>query len=438
MSHISADSGGTPLRRFPQLAAQNIAFPAGSGKSVALTLMVLGLAAIALAGIAGIMGIGQIWARQVLAAYHIGTMAVLAMCLGALFFVMVFHLTNAGWTGTIRRQFENVMSFLPFAVLMIVPTLVIEIALDGRLFAWMGEEATHNFLMQKKAPFFFLNQEFGPGLDPFPLFWVLRSVLYLAVWTFLSRRLIQLSREQDRTASSGPTAKARFLSAWGLLVFALTTAFAAFDWLMSMDYTFFSTMWGVYYFAGAAFSSAGLMVLIFAVLRSRGKLEGAVLPEHFHDMGKLMFTFTIFWSYIAFSQYFLIWYSNIPEETAFYLHRNAGPWKALGVFLIFGHFVIPFLILLFRKVKRNYRLLSVMAVWAILVEVADLYWIVRPMVYAKAEQTPGAIGVAVDVLAIAGVLAIFAGYLVLKVPAGPLVAVNDLRMEEALGHKNYV
>jgi hypothetical protein len=421
------------------LKQDNITFPPGTG-SAGTVLLGVGAVMIVVAALLGYKHIGGVYARQALAAYHVGAMSVLAMCLGSMFFVMVFHLTNAGWTGTIRRQFENVMGFVPFAFVLVLPTLIIELARRGEgtshLFGWLTPEAAHSHELQAKWTYFF-----GPGepgrVGAFPLFFVARAFIYAVVWTFLSRRLISLSKRQDATGDRMLTAEARFMSAWGMLVFALTTAFAAFDWLMSLDFRFFSTMWGVYYFAGAAFASAAVVTMILAIIRSKGKLAGAVTEEHFHDLGKLMFTFTVFWGYIAFSQYFLIWYSNIPEETAFYNYRSTPQWMPWGTFLIVGHFVIPFLILLFRPIKRNPTALVAMALWAIMIEVVDMYWIVRPMVYGT-EPGPGGMAYVVDLLGILGVLAIFAGYLTRTIPQSSLVAVNDPRMAEALGHKNYV
>jgi hypothetical protein len=155
----------------------------------------------------------------------------------------------------------------------------------------------------------------------------------------------------------------------------------------------------------------------------------------------MLFAFTVFWAYITFCQYFLIWYSNIPEETAFFLYRTSegSPWRSLGIFLMIGHFIAPFLIVLFRPVKKSPTLLGLMALWAILVHVADIYWVVRPMVYAANPNPPPATqGLWVDLAGILGVLALFAGYLVWKVPAGRLVAVRDPRIHEALEHRNYV
>ena len=436
------DDGRLPAREYPQLRSDNIHLD-GSKRGLGRGLMVAGAIGVAAGLTAAFFHVGGATWAQGVAAYHIATMSVLAICLGALFFVLVFQLLNAGWTGTVRRQFENVMSFLPYAFLLIIPTLLVEMKAPGNLFRWMDPLTHSDILLQEKASFFFFPlsiESHGGGHGfVFPAFFAIRAVLYGVVWTYLARRMWNLSVEQDRTGDRWLTAKARFTAAWGILIFALTTAFAAFDWLMSLDFRFFSTMWGIYFFAGAAFSSVALVSLILLRLKAAGKLVGAVTEEHFHDLGKLMFAFTVFWTYIAFSQYFLIWYANIPEETTFFIYRKQGIWNAIGIFLVFGHFVAPFLILMSRIPKKNPKIMTVMAVWAVLVHVVDIFWLVRPMVYASSEDGgPGPASFIVDIIIIIAVLLGFAGYLISKVSSGPLIAKNDPRMEEALEHRNYV
>lgn len=425
------------LSRFPQLRGENISFAPGSG-GLGRVVMGAGVIAIAACGLIGYFGPADVHAKQALAAYHIGVMAVMAMCLGALFLMLVFHLTQAGWPSPFRRQIENIAGFLPIVYAMVWPTIIAEIMVGGRLFQWLTDAKDGNYLLNHKSFWFFGGGEVGHGSIPFPTFFLVRAVLYGLIWTYLVTRLTSLSREQDTATDATPFRHARFTSAWGMLLFALSTAFAAFDWLMSLDYKFFSTMWGVYYFAGAAFSGSALTVLILAVLRGKGKLEGVVTHEHFHDLGKLMFSFTVFWAYIAFSQYFLIWYSNIPEETAFFLYRS-NYWAWLGILLMLGHFIVPFLIIIFRGVKQNPRLLGAMAVWAIFIHIMDIYWIVRPMVYSQMPDPPhGPLVGLTDVLGITGVVAIFAGYLIVRIPSRELVGVGDPYLVEGLEHKNYV
>lgn len=437
-SHDSHGASALPARSYKQLSGANIAFPAGTGSGMGIGFMAVGAVLAAVGAFLGYKGFGGAWATQALAAYHLSTMAVLAMCLGSLFFVMVFHLTNAGWASTIRRQFENVASFLPFAWLLIMPTLIIEIVTHGKLFLWLSPAMANDVILGKKAGYFFAPSHPDAEHGALPIFFIARAIAYGVIWTLLSRRLISLSRQQDATGDVSLSAKARLTSSWGMLIFALSTAFAGFDWLMSLDFKFFSTMWGVYFFAGAAFSAAALVAMILSIVRFKGKLEGVVTAEHFHDLGKLMFSFTVFWAYISFSQYFLIWYSNIPEETAFFNYRTEH-WKGLGVFLMLGHFLVPFMLMLFRKVKQTPQLLILFALLAMVTHVCDLYWVVRPAVYAASKEPPAFLStLPVDLLVIVGVLGIFAGYLVKRVGGSQLVATGCPYLHESMGHKNYV
>jgi hypothetical protein len=430
-AHHTHDAHHAP----PDLSPANVTLPYGSGRGLGMGLMAAGVLVALVTAALGMSGVAGTTLTHWVAVYHVGAMSVLGMCLGALFFLMAFHLTNAGWSVTIRRQFENIASFIPFAVLLVLPVLVIEMVTHGRLFLWMNHSQAGDHLMEHKRAYFYLNQPVGG----FPVFFVLRAVLYVALWTYLARRLCKLSRQQDESGDATLSEKARFTSAWGMLAFALSVAFASFDWLMSMDYKFFSTMWGVYYFAGAAFACTGLVVLVLSRLLAAGRLKGVVTAEHFHDLGKLMFSFTVFWAYIAFFQYFLIWYSNIPEETAFYVYRDHAPWRNLGIFLMVGHFGAPFVILLFRGVKRSFTLLSLVAVWVLFIQLVDIYWIVRPMVNARAALPESLFGsVWFDAAAALAPLALLAGYLCTKVPATALIPMKDPRLQEALNHRNYV
>lgn len=428
-AHEEVPYNPVPGRTFPEFRADNINLPVAAGGGLANVLLGLGVIGLGL-GIGGGFATGKV--LHAIAAYHIGAFAALTMSLGCLFLVMVFHLTNAGWTGTIRRQIENVMTLVPVCAVLVLLGIVADVLLgrsrDSQLFMWLHHSVADNYLLEKKSSF--LN----------PAFFTIRAAIYVSLWTFLTRRLWYFSTLQDRTGDRSITARARFMSAWGMLCFALSVAFAGFDWMMSIDFTFFSTMWGVYIFAGSVYSAVALMAIIFATLRRRGVLEGIVTAEHFHDLGKLLFTFTVFWAYIGFSQYFLIWYGNIPEETAFFNARSTPGWMGVGAFLCIGHFLAPFLVLLFRRIKRTPVLLATLAGWSILAHIVDLFWIVRPVVYAGApgDDKVGVGGLWIDAACIIGVLAIFGSLIVRKIRSGILVAVNDPRMEEAMTHKNYV
>jgi hypothetical protein len=435
--HARADAEYSGL----SMGQENIG-PPPAARSWSAALLVVGAIGL-IATVAGGFMVGQPYGlKHALAAYHIGVMAGLAICLGSLFWVMVFHLTGAGWSVTVRRQLENLMILTPIMAGMALVTLVVEMASGGQLFAWMSKEAQMSdpLLIHKKA---YLE----------PVFFMVRAAVYAGAWSYLAWRLYRYSTEQDRTGDKWLSNRARFTSSWGMLVFALTVAFAAFDWLMSMDYRFFSTMWGVYFFAGAIYSAIPAAVLMIAWLKARGRLTGLVTEEHAHDLAKLMFGFTVFWAYIAFGQYFLIWYANIPEETQFFIVRKLGGWRTLSILLVVGHFVLPFYILLWLFVRRSWRLLAVMAAWALAMEVLDLYWIVRPFVYGDqigpylrdltAGRTPTTdpirIGLVwLDIAGVVGALGVLFGLYFRRMAAGPLVPVNDPRLAEALHHRNYV
>ncbi len=440
--HAHHAGHGHGVDRAKLLRVDNITMAPGSG-SIAMPLMAIGGLGLLITLGAGLAGI--VTPKHALAVYHIGVLAVLGICLGSMFFVMAFHLTNAGWASTIRRTFENVMSFLPFAFLMMMVVLVVEILTQGKMFLWLRPEMHSDYLLQKKWVFFYWPMGKPKGGEPgfiFPAFFVLRAVIYGVVWTLLSRRLLALSKAQDSTTNIAASAQARRTSAWGMLIFALTTAFAGFDWLMSLDFKFFSTMWGVYFFAGANFGAIATVTALLAWIRSKRKLEGVVTTEHFHDLGKLMFSFSVFWAYIAFSQYFLIWYSNIPEETAFYLHRKENGWQFLTYFLIMGHFFTPFLILIHRPVKRAPGILLLVGAFMVLAHILDLYWIVRPTVFSyalDAEETPAVLGFLwLDAAAILGPLLIMLGFVIRQITTTQLVPAHDAWIGDALEHKNYV
>ncbi len=427
MSQVTAENRSPWAEKFASMRPENITLPAGSGSGVGNGLIGVGAVCTGLAFASPLIMPGVSLGHP-LASFHVGAMSVLACCMGAIFFLLIFSLVNAGWTATIRRQFENIASLIWIPIVMVGVVLAVEVINKGVMFRWMGENPAENYLLGKKSPYL--------NIPRFVVF----AVVYAAVWLALSRLLVGYSQRLDETGDKAYAAKIRTLAPVGMICFAFTLAFASFDWLMSQDIIFFSTMWPVYFLAGCAFTSLTTVVMIFAALRLRGKLQGVVTEEHFHDLGKLLFGFTCFWAYIAFFQYFLIWYANIPEETAWFLARSRDGWEHFFPILAFGHFVIPFLILIFRPIKRNPRFLLAFCGLLILMQLLDVFWVVRPVVYAgqPADKVPGITASWIDVVAIAGAVAIFAGFLIKKVASGPLVPLNDPRMGESLKHKNYV
>ncbi|MEQ1860585.1 MAG: hypothetical protein ABMA13_11675 [Chthoniobacteraceae bacterium] len=281
--------------------------------------------------------------------------------LGAAFWNCLHHATDSEWSVVIRRQIENVASLFPYLFILFLPLL----GCAGILWKWWNIPPGVDSLLDAKQPY--LSQ----------WFFLLRVALYFGVVSLVVMALRGNSTKQDADGQSARSFAMRKLGIGGIPAVALTITFAGFDWLMGLDYHWFSTMWGVYLFAGAAGSSMSLIVIIVTALKDRGYLK-VVNDEHYHIMGKFMLAFTIFWAYIGFSQYMLIWYANIPEETVYYIIRNQGNWVILSTLLVVGRFFLPFPILLTQWVKKHPHRLRYVAIWIIVMQVLDIFVIVIP------------------------------------------------------------
>ena len=423
------------------LSQENTSAPSGWGRTFGLAMIGLGglgcLATLAYPFVAGGEGDAAAKAQKHAAAsYHVGVMVALGLALGPMALVLIFNLVKAGWSVTLRRQLENMASLVWLPVLLLIPTIVVGAIKPGILFKWMTPGlAEQDALLEHKLPF--LN----------PVFFYIRLAVYALVWIYLGTRLLRYSREQDITGDKWITNKAGRTSAWGILVYALAVSFASFDLIKALDFHWFSTMFGVYFFAGNMVAGLSLLVLTLICIRRSGRLIGLVTDEHLHDLGKLCFAFTVFWAYIAFSQYFLIWYANIPEETAWVLLRGGGKitneWTIVFWILLVGHFIVPFLFLLWRANKRSFTTLGIAASLLLVMHCLDMFWVIRPGVYAlvpvKGEIIPGKLGFSwVDITGLIGPVCLFLGFLAWKVGSNPLIPLRDPRLPEALHHKNYV
>jgi hypothetical protein len=274
-------------------------------------------------------------------------------------------------------------------------------------------------------------------------FWYFRVTFYFVVLIGIALVIRRWSIIQD---SDGDPKWLRWMrrgSCGFLPFFAVAWTFLVFDWLMALDYTWFSTMWGVYLFAGSALNSMGLLILMLTVLRKAGYLRNVVTLEHYHLMGKLMHAFVIFWAYIAFSQFFLIWYANITEETKFYLTRNSDFWNTYTIcFLVIGHFFIPFGILLIRSIKKTPLVVSIVAVWNLLMHVFDIYYIIIPERGPSLTAGTGHIAMTIpgawifDVLAFVSVGGIFGFFLLKQLSSASLFPCRDPRLDESLNVVN--
>lgn len=287
------------------------------------------------------------------------------LALGAFFFVLMHHVTGAIWSTVLRRIVESVMGALPFMLIFFIPIVF------GLHTLYHWSDPGKDPLLLWKSPY--LNTTF----------FGLRTVFYFIIWYWIISKLYRLSVNQT---GEDDLRRMRRVSAGGTVIFALTFTFAAFDWLMSTDAHWYSTIYGVYIFGGAYLSAIIFVVLMTLFLQNNGILKQEITSEHYHDLGKLAFGFVIFWAYIAGSQYFLIWYGNIPEETVWFAHRWVGSWKTLSLVLIGGHFIIPFIVLIFHAAKRNSWIFKAVAVLLLVMHWVDMYWNIMPSLYPDGVQ----------------------------------------------------
>jgi len=299
----------------------------------------------------------------------------LSIALGALFFIMLHHLTRASWSVVLRRIAENMADTFAVLAVLSLPIVVPLLYGDGRLLAWVTPAALADPLSAHKQAYLNL---------PFLL---ARIILCFAVWILLGSFFRRLSIRQDAAGDVGLTRRMWIVAAPAMLLFALTSTVFAVDFLMGLDASWVSTIFGVYFFSGCVVGALAALTLSAILLQRAGLLADVVTVEHYHDLGKLLFAFTFFWGYIAFSQYMLYWYANLPAETGWYLRRQNGEWLWVILALLFVHFLIPFSILLSRLVKRRRALLAAMCIWMLGAHWLDLYFLVMPELAAR--QSPG-------------------------------------------------
>jgi hypothetical protein len=269
-------------------------------------------------------------------------------------------------------------------------------------------------------------------------FFLIRVALYFAVWIFIAMRLFGLSTKQDSSKDPSLTVAAQRMTPGATILLALTMTFAAFDWLMSLNPYWYSTIFGVWIFAGAILVVHAIITLVTLSFRANGYIGDAVNVEHYHDLGKLSFGFTVFWGYISFAQFFLTWYASIPEETVFYHHRFDGPWKVVSLLIIAVHFVFPFFLLLSRNIKRRPGLLSFGVLTLIVMHVVECYWIVMPNYVPTAGMERGEVLQFhwLDITTLIGVGGIYLAWVFRNMTKHKLIPVGDPRLPRSLAFEN--
>ncbi len=365
------------------------------------------------------------------------------IAVGFLFLLMLGYIFDAGWSVVLRRQLEHLVSVFKWLAVLFLPLLLLSwFYQPDLLWRWMnpdfdfasvgghGTVAT-DILYGKKSGFLSMGG------------FTLRAVAYFGIWIGLAALFRRNSFSQDADGDPKWTLSSRKWAAAGLALTAVSSTFAAIDWVKSLEYHWFSTMYGVWYFANGMRGALSVVALLCIVGLARGTFTGVVNRTHLYDVGKLMFAFTVFWAYITFSQYFLIWNANVPEETFWYnlremLHDGSpSQWKFVGFAIVFGHFLVPFLYLLSYKAKVTPKLLAPVAIWILATSLLDVCYNVLPFRKdALGDPLPFLnLQLVWTLAAVVGIGGICVWSYLRSFPTAKLIPVRDPRIQESLNHR---
>jgi len=291
----------------------------------------------------------------------------LSLCLGGLALTIFHHLFDASWSVPIRRISEHLAALAPALAVLFIPIAL----LAPRLYPWMEvlRGHGHDHAVAAKYPLFTI-----------PMFYIVAAFCF-GVWIVLSTRLRHWSLQQDESGDPGCTMKMRGLSYIGIFLFAISLTLAAIMWMKALQHQWFSTMYGVWYFAGSVWLTLATVYVTVTILKRQGPLKDVVREKQFYFIGSLFFAFTVFYAYVTFSQYFIIWNANLPEETFWYLQREKGTWFLVSMVIIFGHFFVPFLAMLRIDVKLKFAIMAPLAAWAWLMHYCDMSFNIMPVLH---------------------------------------------------------
>ncbi|HEY3043463.1 MAG TPA: hypothetical protein VGJ39_05540 [Vicinamibacterales bacterium] len=374
-------------------------------RTMFMALAVIGLIA---AAAGAFMAPARMWASWLMVAYY-----TLGLGLAGLCFVAIHYATGSTWSVAIRRVPEALAGTLPFSIAM----LAILFLVHPQLYGWTTESVGEGSQRALAFKHLWLSRPF----------FLIRAAVYSGIWILFAFAIRRRSRRQDHDGDPRWTRENFRLSAGFLVLFAITVTLASIDWVMSIEFQWFSTIFGVYNFASLFFSGLAAIILLALWLERAGPLKGVLTEAHLHDLGKLLFAFSVFWAYIWFSQYMLIWYTNIPEETSYFVRRQHGAWFALFIANLFLNFVIPFCVLLRRDVKRQRQTMAVVAAIVLVGRWLDVYLMIFPGIVGESPT----LGVWEIGLTLGGIGA-FGLVLAAVLKGAPAVPVADPELVESL------
>jgi len=371
--------------------------------------------------------------RVALVSWLVGVAFWTAIAIGALMMIFIHHIFDAEWSVFLRRQYEHAIAAFKWLALLFLPLMLASwFGPHDIVWAWMdphhvianGETVSHDSLYLKKSAF--LNPGMFAGM----------TAGMFVIWTWLSARVRKASFTQDVDSNRAWTISNRRSAAFGIPLLAVSLTMAAIYWLKSLEYHWFSTMYGVWFFSDCMRGALSSGVLILLWLYNRGDLKGILKSYHLHSIGQLMLAFTVFWAYISFSQYFLIWNANVPEETFWYNIREYGDWWYVSLFLVFGNFLLPFLLLLSYRFKVTHRTIRRIAYLILFVIFVDICYNVLPALKdAQGNPLPFfSLHLLWSIAAVAGVGGVCVWAYLRSVPTQKILPIHDPRIAECLGH----
>ena len=343
-------------------------------------------------------------------AYLVGWTFWTGISVGSLALLMLQHMTGGGWGFVIRRVLEAATRLIPIMAVLFIPVILGA----HSIYEWTHQEVLDQHAVVKfKTPYLNLT------------FFIIRAVVYFAVWSALAFFLNRWSLAQDRTADNRYTKNMRVLSGPGMVALIFTVTFASVDWYMSLEPEWFSTIYGFIFVAAWALSALAFVIAVMATLTSEDPMKRVVAPLHFHDLGKLLLALVMLWSYFAFSQYLIIWSGNLPEEIGYYLERTHGIWGAIIIAIGILHFAAPFLFLLSRDLKRNPRRLVLVALLVIVMRMIDLVWMLEPAFHNHGWFW-------VNIIALLGFGGLWLGLFAWQLNKRSLIPINDPQFESVM------
>lgn len=416
-------------------ASSSSVVPVQSTASAATKSLTIGAIGLALT----LVGLAVSGGHAVAMSYLVGISFWTAIAIGMLLLILIHHIFDASWSVVLRRQYEHAISAFLWLGLLFVPLVLASLFYQSDIiWPWMnpqhvmhgGHEVAHDVLYLKKESF--LNMEMFIGM----------TAGCFLIWIWLSARVRKASFTQDIDGNIKWTHMNRKSAAFGIALMAVTLTLASIYWIKSLEYHWFSTMYGVWFFANCVRGALSIGVLITLWLWTRGDYKGILNNNHLYSVGMLMFAFTVFWAYVTFSQYFLIWNANVPEETFWYNVRelnadgSTNQWWYVGLVILFGHFVVPFLYLLSYKHKITHSKIKPIAIWILVIILIDLCYNILPaMRDSHGDPLPFfSLNLIWVLTSVAGVGGVFFWAYFRSFPKAKLIPIRDPRITECLTH----